>query len=209
MTTSRPSLTTLLEIAVAMAVWLAGFVILRATGSFLPLTVGAVSLAALFLARDRTLRGSLRLSLPTAGVALLLTAAMIGATYGGFALVGHVWAALDPQTIALYGLLRPDRYPPALMALLLASTAASEEVIFRGKLLAKLGSGPQGVVLSACLYALAHLTGGSALLMALAFACGVFWGAVRRLTGSLMAAIVVHVLWDLCIMLLHPLLKWS
>ncbi len=209
MTRSRPSWTTPLEIAVALAIWLTGFVILRATGSFLPLTVGAVSLAALFLARDRALRASLRLSLPTAGLALLLTAGMIGATYGGFALVGQVWAALDPQTVALYGLLRPDRYAPALMAVLLASTAASEEVIFRGKLLSKLGAGPKGVILSAGLYALAHLTGGSALLMALAFACGLFWGAIRRLTGSLMAAIVVHVLWDLCIMLLHPLVKWS
>jgi membrane protease YdiL (CAAX protease family) len=61
------------------------------------------------------------------------------------------------------------------------------------------------VVLSAVAYAVAHAPIGSPLLVALALLCGLFWSALRAWTGSLVAPLVSHLLWDLLVFSLRPL----
>jgi membrane protease YdiL (CAAX protease family) len=61
------------------------------------------------------------------------------------------------------------------------------------------------VVFSAVAYALAHAPIGSPLLVALALVCGLFWSALRAWTGSLVAPLVSHLLWDLLVFSLRPL----
>jgi membrane protease YdiL (CAAX protease family) len=194
-----------LDTLLAIVVWGTGFVLLRRFGTFLPLTCGAVSLAAVFLARDPALRAALRPSARTLGLAALFTVAMIAATYVLYPLALRLWPSLADQTQALYALLRPDRYAAPLMAGLLGLTAASEEVIFRGRLLPETGALWRRCLISSAIYVAAHFAGGSWLLIALAFSCGFFWAFVRVFTGSLLAAILVHAIWDLCTMVLHPL----
>jgi membrane protease YdiL (CAAX protease family) len=203
--TTRPELQRTRNGAIAAALWLAGFVILRRANTFLPLTVGAVSLAAVFLARDPALRATLTPSPRAILFGGAIGVAMIAATYPIYTAAATAWPALTQQTAALYALLGPDRYSPAIAAALLSVTAASEEVIFRGRLLPAGGASWLRCLIPTLVYALAHATSGSWLLIAVAFVCGFFWAAVRVLTGSLLAPVVVHVAWDLCILLLCPL----
>jgi membrane protease YdiL (CAAX protease family) len=170
-----------------------------------PLTVGAVSLAAVFLARDPELRAALRPNARSVGAGVLLGAAMIGVTYLCYPLLARAWPGFADDTRAIYALLRPERYGRAALAGLLALTAASEEVIFRGRLLPKTGAPWYRCLISSLVYAVGHLTSGSWLLVAVAFGCGCFWAAVRLQTRSLVAGIVVHVAWDLCVLVFFPL----
>jgi membrane protease YdiL (CAAX protease family) len=130
---------------------------------------------------------------------------MIAGTYVLYPVALRCWPDLALETQGLYALLRPDRYVASLMASLLGLTAASEEIIFRGRLLPETGPIWRRCLIASAIYAVAHFAGGSWLLIALAFGCGFFWALVRVFTGSLLAAILVHGLWDLCVMVLHPL----
>jgi uncharacterized protein len=59
-------------------------------------------------------------------------------------------------------------------------------------------------ILAAC-YAAATLPLGSPLLAACAFLCGLAWGSLRVATRSLAPPIVAHIVWDLGVLLVWPL----
>ena len=46
---------------------------------------------------------------------------------------------------------------------------------------------------------------GSLLLVVCAFVCAIVWGIMRLASGSLVAPIVAHVLWDLGVLVVWPL----
>jgi membrane protease YdiL (CAAX protease family) len=48
---------------------------------------------------------------------------------------------------------------------------------------------------------------GSPLLPVIALACGLFWGLLRATTRSLVPALICHMLWDVIVFTLVPLVR--
>ena len=84
-----------------------------------------------------------------------------------------------------------------------------EELVWRGlvhsALLSRVGRW-SAALLGAVAYALAHAPVGSAVLTLAALGCGVVWGALRAQTGSLVPALLSHLLWDAIVLIWVPLL---
>jgi membrane protease YdiL (CAAX protease family) len=76
-----------------------------------------------------------------------------------------------------------------------------EELFWRGFVGAQLGMVP-----SILLYAGAHVASGSILLVIAALIGGFVWGELYRRTGSLQAAVLSHLVFDLFLLVLFPLL---
>jgi membrane protease YdiL (CAAX protease family) len=100
-----------------------------------------------------------------------------------------------------------DSVRPALALPLLAFIVAGEEIVWRCAvglpLAARLGPS-LGSVAAAALFAAAHLAFGMPLLLAAAFALGLFWSALVVKTRSAVPAFVSHVLWDLAVLYVAP-----
>jgi uncharacterized protein len=132
---------------------------------------------------------------------------VVAATYLLYPLGVAAFPGLDPRVAHLY---RPLSAPPgplvAMPVLLLAVVA--EELIWRGLLLdsltARLPAGPS-VVAGAMLYALPQVASGSAIVCAVAFVCGLLWGAERVWTGNLTVALLTHAIWSSTVFALAPL----
>jgi hypothetical protein len=93
------------------------------------------------------------------------------------------------------------------MAPLLVLTVIGEEVVFRTALLLPLAAriGPwAAVILCALLYTLAHAAAGPPLLLLAAAGAGLFWGYLHIRTGSLLATILCHLLWDIAVIAVAP-----
>jgi membrane protease YdiL (CAAX protease family) len=171
-------------------VWLAAFVVGRKVG-LVPAIVGAsVVLTVLSLAAEG--RAILRLFRPRVrGLAfgLVAAAAAVVVPYAGFRLLG---AQLAAPTHELYSWF-PDR--DLLHAFVICGVVVAEEISWRGFVQSSLDN---RVLLSAFVYATAHVTSGSWLLVALAFTMGVLWSWLRKATGGLVAPLLSHLAFDLC-----------
>jgi membrane protease YdiL (CAAX protease family) len=199
-----------LDLPLAVAAWLSGFLWIGLHGSWALLVVLALLVAARLVVGDPETRRLLR---PTvAGLVLGLggAALLIGATYGLYRPLGALLPGLPGSTRALYGLLNSAGYPPAGLALLVLVMSFVEEVAWRGRPL----SGAAGrrdagaalrVVAVGLLYGAASLTSGSPVLFALSAGCGIAWGLLRVAGRSLWPAIVAHALWDLAVLVGWPL----
>ncbi len=198
---------------------------LRRALALLPLAVGlplTLSLAAGDLWGAMPL--SYALLLPTVVVALPLpyrrllrldTRALL--TGGGAAAILY---GLGAAVIALLGQIAPAAAtalaelelvaadgPGLWMAPLLVLTVIGEEVVFRTALLLPLAAriGPwAAVILCALLYTLAHAAAGPPLLLLAAAGAGLFWGYLHIRTGSLLATILCHLLWDIAVIAVAP-----
>lgn len=140
---------------------------------------------------------------------------LLGAALGGsMAVVTHVAHPLVVQALPfiaqeterLYAAFRAPSLVVAAVALV--PVVAGEELVWRGlvqtALVRRLGAW-RGVSLGALVYALALLPLGSPLLSVVAFACGLVWGTLCALTGSLVPTLVAHLLWDVLVLLWLPL----
>ena len=186
--------------------WIVGFALLRRWGSVLPLFAMALALAVAMVAWDSDTRRLLKpelVPLASGGGAAIV---MIAATYLLYPLFARSWPPLRGEVHGLYQLLfrGQDR---AGLAALVAAMSICEEILFRGWLLtpATRRSRVAQFALVSLFYAAIHVMSGSALLVVLAFVCGLTWGLLRRLTDSLWTSIVCHVAWDLAIMVIAPL----
>ncbi len=189
------------QLAAAAFVWLVGFVLLRRFGTVLPLLAMAVALAAVVAWREPVTRRLLGPRHGAWGAGLLAAAFQIAATYLFHPACVRAWPPLAPEVHRLQGLLFHGQPRIAVGALVVAMSTC-EEILFRGRLL----EGPRDrVLLGAAFYAAVHATSASPLLVALAFLCGLYWGALRRSTGTLWASIACHVLWDVSVMVVWPL----
>jgi membrane protease YdiL (CAAX protease family) len=87
--------------------------------------------------------------------------------------------------------------------------APGEEIYWRGlvqrRFMEKLGAGT-GLVLAACTYALVHLPTLNPPLILTAFIGGAVWGYIYKETRSLVPAIISHILFDLLIFVIAPLI---
>jgi hypothetical protein len=157
------------------------------------------------IAFDSETRRLLKLRPVPPAIGLAAGGVMIAATYLLFPLLAAVWPPLLGEVRSLYQLLFRGQ-GRAVLVLIVGTMSVCEEVLFRGWLL----SGPSRgwivrLAVASVFYASIHVMSGSALLVALAFVCGLAWGLLRALTDSLWASTVCHLAWDLAIMVVAPL----
>jgi len=188
-----------------LLLWNAAFALSGVWGVWVPIIAAAALLDAIAL----RLAPPLRPRLPGAralAVGAAATLVQVAVTYLLFRRAEAIVPGLREQVVVLYRLLG---HPSAWQAwFALPFVAVSEEVIYRGALqsmlVPRLGRLP-AIALAATLYALAHAASASWALVALALVCGLFWGLVRVLGGSLWAPVVCHLVWDVLILVVVPL----
>lgn len=158
------------------------------------------------VSRFRPWRRPLAIGLAAGGVVTALT-------YVGYPLVASVIPAVREEVARLYVLMHADLGPavvvPSLVLVILA-----EEVLFRGLLidgldpwLAPVGrhGGWLTIAVAALVYAGSQIASGQWALVAVAALLALVWGALRRWTGSLVAPLACHLVWDLFVLVLVPL----
>ncbi len=189
-----------------VALWLVAACSTHAVGIWWGFGVAAVVLGGTALQRDPEARASL---VPTVTQLLLGTAAgavMVAATYVVYPLFTRVAPFLAQDTAALYAAFRAA--PPVIATLVLLPAILGEELVWRGvvqrSLEQRLGVW-RGCGATAVLYAFALVPLGLPVLALAALLCGLVWGGLRAASGSLVAPLVAHVLWDLFVLLFLPL----
>lgn len=193
--------------ALVAALWAGGAALAGQDGLWLGVGSVALVLGAAVLVLDPLgLRARLRPSAGRVLVGLLAGVAMCGVTYGLYPLLARAAPALAEAAASLY---RSARFlSPLAAAVALGPIIVGEELVWRGLVqgaLARRVSEPASVLLGTAAYVLAHAPIRSPLLLAAAFGCGLTWGALRAVTGSLVPAIVAHLVWDAAVLLIRPL----
>lgn len=101
--------------------------------------------------------------------------------------------------------------PRWVVVLLLAAVIAPcEEIFWRGYVQGALAfrfGDVRGWLMMAAAYALVHIWSGNFMLVAAAFACGLFWGYLLYRFKSLVPCLISHIIWDLVIFVYYPILK--
>lgn len=132
--------------------------------------------------------------------------AMAGATYVVFPLLADLAPSLIAET---RGLILAFERPGVLAALVfLPLVVAGEEIVWRGVVYGWLDrrlSWPATVLVGTVLYALAHAPVGSSVLVLACLCAGVCWNLARFWTGSLAAVYVTHLIWDVIVLVVAPL----
>ncbi len=214
--TGRPpaGLRRAVTVGVATMAWLVCFFVLAGSGSWTQFFIAGIVLAAGAVLLGAVPRSLLHLSLRGVGVGLGAGLLMVGATHASYAVVAPLVPFAAEGTRRLFQLLNATGFSPASRAALIVVIASCEEILFRGTVpgatvehpLRWLGRGEVKSVLAfASLYALATATLGSPLLVVCAGLCGLLWGALRVASGSLVPVIVAHIVWDLGVLVVWPL----
>jgi membrane protease YdiL (CAAX protease family) len=131
---------------------------------------------------------------------------MIVATKLVFTPLAVVLPVLASGTRELYGAF--GEIGPWAPFALLPLVVACEEIVWRGVVYRALEgrmTWPAVVLVGTALYGLAHAPVGSPVLVLACLCVGVCWNALRYWTDSLAAVFVAHMLWDLAILVVYPL----
>ncbi|HXH37136.1 MAG TPA: CPBP family intramembrane glutamic endopeptidase [Thermoanaerobaculia bacterium] len=161
------------------------------------IVVVAVTMAAVVGWRERlTLRPLLRMTPRIAGLAVVAAAAMTLATYLIFPLLVRWIPQLGTETQIIYTRFLSHRALAVLIAGVVPVVIA-EEVLWRGVFQGSLARA--GVLAASVTYAAAHAPAGSLLLVALALVCGLYWSALRAISGSLIPSLCAHLVWDIAL----------
>jgi uncharacterized protein YbjT (DUF2867 family)/membrane protease YdiL (CAAX protease family) len=156
------------------------------------LTVGVV--------RERLAPTLRRIWLGLAGGALLF-----GLTRLGVLILKPLWPAWESHARTLSAW--KGGLSPVFLAATLVMIIVGEETLWRGVVarfaMERLGRLP-GIVAGAALYAAAHAVTLNPLLVAAAFGCGLYWGLLYAATDDLSAPIVSHLVWDVMVMFVFP-----
>ncbi len=166
----------------------------------LPVIAGvALAMAAMLVWRERgMLQPLLRVTPTIAALAILSAAAMIAVTYLAFPLLVRWFPPLAVQTQALYSRFLAQHTLAILIAGVVPVVVA-EEVVWRGAFQG--GFVRYGVLGAALTYALVTAPAGSLLLVVVALVCGLYWSALRAISGSLIPPLCAHLAWDLALIL--------
>jgi membrane protease YdiL (CAAX protease family) len=198
----RPSL------ALAFGVlWPAAALAARSLGIWASLGSLAAALGAVALVVDpASTRALLRPTRGRVALGIGVGAMMALATHLLYPMAVQQVPSLAVETAQLYVAFRG---PPAwLIALGLVPVIAGEELVWRGVVQSAL-HGRVGrwsaAGLTAVAYAAAHAPTGSAVLTLAALGCGLVWSSLRARTGSLLPALLSHLLWDAIVLVWLPL----
>ena len=132
--------------------------------------------------------------------------AMSLATWALYPLSAQLIPAIETEVTKLYALLRQAPGPVAAFPLL-ALVVLAEERVWRGLAIDVFGQPQPGlwaVVMSGIVYTFPQIAFRSPLLVAVALACGLVWGALRVRTRGLAAPLIAHLVWDLLVFVLFP-----
>lgn len=204
-------------LALATSAWAVSFAALARLGTWSPFALAGTALVVAALVFGAVPAAQLRPSLGTTGVGLGVGVLMVVLTHLGYAVVGMLVPEIRAATSRLFDLSNVGGFSPWARAGLIAVIATSEEVLFRGalpsshvapgrhRLLRVARADVVQVLLFAGVYAIATVTLGSRLLVVCAFVCATVWGITRVASGTLVAPIIAHVLWDLGVLVVWPL----
>jgi membrane protease YdiL (CAAX protease family) len=189
-----------------VVVWLAAAASTRLLGIWLAVGGAAVGLGSAVFVLDAAARRSL---FPSARLALIGAAAgglMAIATYVIYPVLARLSPLIATDAARLYASFRA--LPPVIASFALLPVVIGEELVWRGavqtEVVRRRGEW-RGVTLTALAYALAHAPLGSPLLVAVALLCGMAWGTLRAVSGSLVPGLLAHLVWDLVVFLWLPL----
>jgi len=193
--------------AVCFLIWSLGILAGRVVGLWPGVGVAALLLGSLIWVHDRSsLLPLLRPSASLIAWGVGAGALQIVVTYVLYPPAARALPFVAPQTGELYATF--GQATGLTVAVLLPLVILSEELVWRGTVqsaMQKCCEGRWRVVPAAVVYACAHLPAGPPLLPLLALACGLYWGALRARTGSLIAPLIAHFLWDLSVLIVAPL----
>ena len=112
----------------------------------------------------------------------------------------------DQQIDSIYG--RNSQLPQWIVGLLLVfPIGPGEEIFWRGfvqKRMAKKWNPWVGFLIAGLAYTAVHIPSMNLMLIGAAGVCGVFWGLLYKMTGSVLPGIISHAVWDVSIFVLFP-----
>ncbi len=202
-----------ISVLVAFVFWFVIFVI-RPFGFWLMLCLATSTLSIFSFAWGRPLFQEQELRRKNVALGIL-SAAFLYAVFWlgnqGLALISRILPTLLPdpssQVEAVYAN-RGDLPPLIVGGLLFFPIGFGEELFWRGyvqKQFSKKWDATRGFAVTTLLYTAIHIPTGNPVLILAALTCGIFWGGLYRLTGSLVAVLVSHMLWDPAILVLWPI----
>lgn len=204
--------------SIALLVWAGCFWVLQRTGQWLHLAFAGCAMGIAVLVTGAVPKPLLHPTPRAFAVGALSGVVMVVVTQLGYRVVAQLWPDVVAETAALLALLNVVGFSGWARALLIATIASSEELVFRGLLptspapsaspSTRWRPGPRQILAFVgltLLYALTTAPLGSGLLIGCALVCGLIWGALRLTTGSLIVPILAHVIWDMGVMILWPL----
>jgi len=186
-------------------VWLSAFVAGRWIGIVPAVGAASALLSLLVLAtQGRSIQVLFRLRVRPLLIGLVAAPLLVAACYAGFAVLAPRLPALARGTAELYARF-PERGPAQAVVIVLVVLA--EEILWRGALQSALAPrcGRATTLGAALVYALAHVTAGSLLLVVMALVLGALWSLLRALTDSLWPPLLTHLAFDLALLFLRPL----
>ncbi|MBI3857878.1 MAG: CPBP family intramembrane metalloprotease, partial [Planctomycetes bacterium] len=151
-------------------------------------------------------RARLSPTLSRVAVGLAAGAVLYGLTRLGVAVLRPLWPAWETHARTLSAW--KTGYSVPFLATTLLMIILAEETLWRGvvsRFIQERRGHAFGIVAGAAFYAAAHLVTMNPLLIGAAFGCGLFWGLLFAATDDLTAPLVSHVVWDVIVMFLAPL----
>jgi membrane protease YdiL (CAAX protease family) len=205
-------MSTRLDLPIALAVWLTGFAWVARTGNWTVLAVLQVLAAARLVAGDPVTRRLLRPSSFATAIGFSAGLLSIVLTYVLYFPFSELLPDFPRAVRDLYAIMNSAGYDRWALVSIILVVIAAEEIVWRGRMLERgVGGSPHPLawkvaqsLLFGAIYAAAHYTSGSGLLVFVAFAFGAAWALLRILTGSLWAPLVAHVLWDMAVLMVWP-----
>jgi membrane protease YdiL (CAAX protease family) len=155
--------------------------------------------------RPRAVRCWFQLKPRAIAIGLLVGVGMTVLTYPIFHLAAQAWPGLDSTVKGLYAGARSTTLPKALAWVV--AIIVAEELLFRGvwpDALSEWISRRAAYGLSLLTYALAQCGTGSSIVMLTAAVCGSIWTIQRCYTGSVLSALIAHLIWTPTVILLYP-----
>lgn len=137
---------------------------------------------------------------------LLSGALLYGLTRAGVLVLKSAWPAWEGYARELTSW--KAGHGTVFLAVTLVMIVAAEELLWRGVVLrffVERAGAAFGILLGAAFYAAAHLGTGNPLLLAAALGCGLYWGLLAAATDDLTAPVVSHLVWDVMVMFVTPL----
>jgi membrane protease YdiL (CAAX protease family) len=154
----------------------------------------------------RAVRSRMVPTLPRLALGLSAGVVLYALTRLGVLVLRPLWPAWETHARALAAW--KTGYSLPFLAVTLLMIIVAEEALWRGVVSRffqeRLGHAV-GIVAGAVFYAGAHFMTGDPLLIGAAVACGLFWGLLYAATDDLVAPIASHVVWDVLVMFVAPL----
>lgn len=187
--------------------WVGCSALSRVVGVWFAVGTAGIILGALVLTCDwKALRPDLRFTAQRFAAGVLGGILMTAVTYLAFPWLRAWMPDVVSQATNLYKTFGGSTGWRALLVLPLV--VVGEELVWRGAVqdaLARRVSPPWEVLGATLAYSLSVVSVGSPLLLAIALGCGLYWSLVKRLSGSLLAPLITHLIWDLFVFVLAPL----